>query len=230
MAKTYHPDLYPYDDTARSSCERKMRLINEAYEYLKEFAPNKSDGPIEPDPHAEPDLEAKYGADTAEAPWPEPEPFDENTPGLNPYREDLAKLSARKKPSPWSPLRHRMPRLEPDFPGLFQTGSVFGVAILILGSLFFVDLTAFGSYFSFMRIFVCLACAHGAYFAACRAYWDITMACMILALTLNPALPLRMGLEGWEFFNILCAILLVFFWILMLNRESTKALGIRTRD
>lgn len=233
MAKTYHPDLFPYDDVSRMSCERKMRQINEAYEFLRGFAPDRPEEfekKPPPDDDPQPDLRARYGAkESKEEPWAEPEPVADNElrKGIRPYNPETAKLSARRKPPSWSPFRHRMPMEEPDFAGLFQTAASFSLMIAALAGLFFIDMTSFNGYFLAVRIVVCLGCAQGAYYAVCRGYWDIAIATMVLSLSMNPAVPLKMALEAWGIFNILCAFILFVFWVVMFNRESDKALGIR---
>ncbi|MFH2201602.1 MAG: J domain-containing protein [Elusimicrobiota bacterium] len=237
MAKTYHPDLYPYDDVSRQSCVRRMQQINEAYEFLRDIAPD------EPAPDAaapppeydepEPDLAARYGRDAAaeEEPWAEPEPVDEAEPGITRFDEEFAKeAELRRRPHEWSPFRHGMPADEPDFAGLFQLGASYLLAIITLALFYFIDVTIFKGYFSAMRVVVCLVCAHSVYFALCRGYWEVAMASAVLGAALNPAVPLMMDLEGWWLFNMLCPVMLVFFWILMLNRESDKILGIRRRS
>ncbi len=233
MAKTYHPDLYPYDEVSRLSCERKMRQINEAYEFLRGFAPDKPEEsgretPPPPDGDPRPDLAARYGAkESKDEPWPEPEPVAEDEPGLRPYNEEVAKFSARRRPQPWSPFRHGIPFKEPDFAGLFQTAASFGVMIAALAGLYFIDIMSFQGYFRTLRIVVCLGCAQGAYYGVCRGYWDVAIACLALSLSMNPAVPLKMSLEAWDIFNPLCTFILVVFWLVMFNRESDKALGIR---
>jgi hypothetical protein len=241
MAKTYHPDLYPYDDVSRLSCVQKMQGINEAYEFLRDFAPDETEeGFTPPEPpkaqpekteeDPEPDLAAKYGAHTAEEPWPEPEPAVEDEPAITRFDPEAARRQEAKNRSAWSPLRHGLNIGEPDFPGLFQVAATFSAAILTLLSLYVLDITAVEGYFRSMRVIVCLACLHAVYYAACRGYWEISMACFLIALALNPAVPLRMALEGWWIFNALCPLLMIFLWVVMFNRESDRALGIKRRD
>jgi hypothetical protein len=237
LAKAYHPDLYPYDSDYRDRCEDKMRRINEAYQYLRKFAPEEDEDAAQstyggawgykPDDPAQgrPQPGRRKTARPAPPPEPQqpppyrPEPEPELTPGEPGIRPWDGRTASKAK---WGPIRD-VPKDEPDFPGLWQVTGGFLLAIASLVAIFFLPSPASNTYFETVRVITSVACIYGAYFSVARGSWEIALILILLAISLNPILPVRMSHEDWKIFNFIAPGGLAYAWFILFEREAKLA-------
>ena len=234
MAKAWHPDRYTYTSVFRQRCEAKMRKINEAYQVLRERARSAKIPPSAPSPRrAAPRTEPHRSPPppfTQRRPPPRPEPETEEGPEpapgpnlppeawLEPWRW---RKQSRPKRRPF--FRWQFPKGEPDYAGLNQVGFCFGISIMAFVAYFFHwDRPSEPGYHEALRIIVSASCVYGAYFALARMYWEYTMLLVMLAVVLNPLLPVDMGPLEWRCFTLLCPVILAYLWLAMRKREAGK--------
>lgn len=181
QAKTWHPDLFPYDEPLRRRCEERMRHVNAAYEALRELAV----GGLPPLP------------EETQAWRPAEEEPAQDVPALDSQEE----VPAARTPSPeWASL-----------------GSI--AAALTLASAALVALFVLPNHNAVMlgqamRLVAAPALAFAAVAAAARGVLETALGLGLLALALNPVLPVPMSLEDWRIFNAVTPILLLgmFVW------------------
>ncbi|MBI5596418.1 MAG: J domain-containing protein [Elusimicrobia bacterium] len=186
QAKTWHPDRFPYDATLRQGCEDRMRLINQAYEALTALL----EGGAPPHPDAQG--------------WrPAPE-----------ESEAAGDLSAwRPAPPPFVPSRP--PGGIPAFASMGRLAAAMSAAGLALSVLFVLPNQTWAPYWTGMRLVAGPALAYAAAASFARGVWEMGLGLILLALALNPVIPVPMGLEEWRIFNGLTPPLLIgmFVWI-----------------
>ena len=207
LALIWHPDLYPYDEALRLRCESKMAKINAAYDLLRNQAPEA------PEPAA-----ASH----------EEEEVYEEPPVEEPVWDGQIRVRDPEAPAPppqqprWQPFRRNVDYNAPDYGGLRATFFGFFVAAIVMLSLFVIDNPTSHTYYRVLRTIVPLASLYGLYFALARGYWESAVALILLALCLNPIIPIPMSIDEWKLFNIGCPILLLFLWFHMYDRESSR--------
>jgi len=206
LAKIWHPDLYPYDEALRARCEKTMQRINEAYEVLRREAPKS--GP----------------SSAAQAPSPASRP--PSTEKVPAWDGRIRVREAGAEPPPpanaWKPFRRHVQDDRSDSAGLAQTFAAFTAAAAAMVSLFVIDNPTSTGYYLVVRTLVSGASLYGGYFALSRGYWESAAALAVLALFLNPIVPIPMSVEDWKLFNAACPVLLLFFWFHMYDRESSR--------
>ncbi|MFH1725558.1 MAG: J domain-containing protein, partial [Elusimicrobiota bacterium] len=211
LAKEWHPDLYPYGPELRRRCETKMRRINEAYEHLRRYAGEQAATATEDE--AGDDAGAEDAAERAgygpEGAGEEAGPADpEAEPSLEPWRE----RPGHARGPGWAPFRQHVPMDRPDYAGLLQAGAGFVAAIAAMAAIFALDDPTREGYYRILRTAVSLSSVYGAYYALSRAYREIAIGLVLLALALNPLLPVAMSLDEWRVFNFVCPLVLVYIW------------------
>lgn len=232
LAKEWHPDLYPYDETMRVHCVEKMARINEAYDVLRRIAPSEDASGAKAEPKRNWQApRASWGYDP-EAPAGDPEPESERA------AEPEPKSSAEDQPEPalepwtgktappprsWTSFWRQVRPDEPDTPGVLAVGAGFLASIIIMAALFFLGVPS-ENYYLLLRLVISASTLHGAVFALGRGSWEIALLLSLLGLAINPVLIVRMSLEEWRVFNFLCPFALIYFWIVLFDREQKKAL------
>ena len=195
QAKVWHPDRFPYDATLRHSCTERMRLINAAYAALR----------------------AMLEAAAAEEALPEvavrardPEPEAEPQRDAEPDAWSPDRSPAESIPAPEGP---------PAFASLSNIALAFAAAGLALGAVFVVSNPTSQAYWQAMRLVASPALGFAAVASAARGVWELGLGLGLLALALNPLLPVPMSLEEWRLFNGLTPPLLLAMWFWLAKRS-----------
>lgn len=201
QALTWHPDRFPYDPALRQRCEERMRHVNAAYEALRELAEGGAPEPPERSPawNAEPEPAAPPEED-AEAGWverwlgrPRPAGAEASPPAV-----------AAAPPPEWASLS--------------RLGAALAAASAALGVLFLLQNPTWAPYWQGMRLVASPALAYAAAAAFARGVWEMSLGLGLLALALNPVLPVPMSLEDWRVFNAVTPPLLAGMWLWISKR------------
>lgn len=209
QALTWHPDRFPYDPELRARCEDRMRHVNAAYSALRELA----DGGLPPLPEA---TQAWRPAQEE----PEPEPASAQRPAEEPAEEPgwvERWLGAPRPRGRTSDEQRDSPAVRPPPPewaSLAHLAAALSAAALALGALFLLPNQTWTPYWQAMRLVASPALGYAAVISAARGVLEMALSLMLLALALNPLLPVPMGLEEWRVFNAVTPVLLLgmFIW------------------
>jgi hypothetical protein len=214
QALTWHPDRFPYDESLRKRCEERMRLVNAAYEALRDLAENGP--PPEPGPE-------EPAAPPAEPPWPRarPRPPEPERPPRRQAASDVGPWDGED----WRPAPEE-PRVEPGAPpewaSLSSLAAAFAAAGLALVTLFLLPNQTWQPYWKVMRLVTCPALGYGAAIALARRSWEMGLGLLLLSVALNPVLPVAMSLEDWRIFNGLTPVLLALMWFWISRHEPGR--------
>lgn len=195
QARTWHPDLFPYDEALRRRCEERMRQVNAAYEALRELG----EGGLPPLPE-----ETQAWRPAEEEPPPAAEEDQSRSGGW---------LGApRPRRAEGTDAASRAPA--PEWASLGNMAAALTLASAALGALFVLpnhNAVALGQA---MRAVASPALAFAAVAAAARGVLETALGLGLLALALNPVLPVPMSLEDWRIFNAVTPVLLLgmFVW------------------
>jgi len=202
QALTWHPDRFPYDEELRKRCEERMRHVNAAYEALREL----DEGGLPPLPEetqAWRPAQDEPPADVAKAPKAEEAGWAERWLGApRPRGAD----EGRDRAVPQAP--------PPAWASLGRLAAALALAGGSLGVLFLLPNQTWAPYWQAMRLVSSPALGYAAVAAGARGVWEMSLGLGLLALALNPVLPVPMGLEEWRIFNAVTPVLLLgmFVW------------------
>lgn len=193
QAKAWHPDRFPYDETLRNRCTERMRLINEAYRALRTEL--EAEAALE----ALPEVAVRVR---------EPEPELEPVADLDAWTPD--QTPAESPPETEGP---------PAFASLSNIALAFTAAGMALGAVFVVSNPTSQTYWQTMRLIASPALGFAAVAATARGVWELGLGLGLLALALNPVLPVPMSLEEWRLFNAVTPPLLIGMWFWLAKRS-----------